>query len=95
MQEHQSTTSATQSSGRYIPPKLSKPEEAKKSEKNLYEPYVTPAFFWGGLRVFARFLFFLLLDIRLVAARMCQRRGRILLPPIMSRGRIFRWCRVI
>jgi 1-acyl-sn-glycerol-3-phosphate acyltransferase len=33
--------------------------------KNLYEPYVTPAWFWVSLRAFARFVFFLLLNIQI------------------------------
>jgi 1-acyl-sn-glycerol-3-phosphate acyltransferase len=41
------------------------PQKPAKSAKNLYEPYVTPAWFWISLRSVARFIFFLLLNIKL------------------------------
>jgi 1-acyl-sn-glycerol-3-phosphate acyltransferase len=61
MQEQQTPpTTSPQSSGRYTPPKR---EKTRKSEKNLYEPYVTPAWFWVSLRSVARCIFFLLLNV--------------------------------
>src|SRR5215472_14075397 len=63
MQEQQAPLSAeSQRGARYIPPKR---EKAAKSEKNLYEPYVTPAWFWVSLRAVARFIFFLFLNVKL------------------------------
>lgn len=56
MQEHQPTSSV---GSRF-------PARPQKAAKNLYEPHVTPAWFWVSLRVFARFVFFLILDIKLV-----------------------------
>lgn len=43
------------------------PKPVKKApEKNLYEPYNTPMWFWRGLRAFARVIFALILDVRLI-----------------------------
>lgn len=54
------------------PPSLIKtqapPVTAQKQErpvKNLYEPYVTPTWFWVSLRAIARFIFFLLLNLKI------------------------------
>src|SRR5258708_26941449 len=59
MQEHQPRSSATTSA----PAQSAAPARAPK---NLYEPYVTPAWFWVSLRTFARFVFFLILNVKLV-----------------------------
>lgn len=63
MQEQQAPPASTsQPAERYKPPKR---EKTAKSDKNLYEPYVTPAWFWVSLRAVARFIFFLLLNVKL------------------------------
>jgi 1-acyl-sn-glycerol-3-phosphate acyltransferase len=36
-----------------------------KAAKNLYEPYDTPLWFWRGLRAVARFIFALILNVRI------------------------------
>ena len=59
MQEHQPPSSINTQTPAAASPRPGKPA------KNLYEPYVTPAWFWVSLRAFARFVFFLLLDIKL------------------------------
>lgn len=59
MQEHQSSSAARAQA----PAALS--GQPTKPTKNLYEPYVTPAWFWVSLRAVAHVVFFLLLDIKL------------------------------
>lgn len=65
MQEQQPTSSA----GAHIP------AEPRKAAKNLYEPYVTPAWFWVSLRAFARFVFFLVLNVKLVGRENVPQKG--------------------
>ncbi len=63
MQEQQTPPTTQPAAGtRYKPPKR---EGTAKSDKNLYEPYVTPAWFWVSLRAVARFIFFLLLNVKI------------------------------
>jgi 1-acyl-sn-glycerol-3-phosphate acyltransferase len=45
--------------------KSSKPANPEKLAKNLYEPYVTPMWFWRSLRAVARFLFRIVLDVKI------------------------------
>ncbi len=45
--------------------KTTNPAKSAKSAKNLYEPYVTPMWFWRSLRAVARVLFRLLLHMRI------------------------------
>ena len=59
MQEHQSPPSTSTQAPPVTPTKPAKPA------KNLYEPYVTPAWFWTSLRAVARALFFLLLKVEI------------------------------
>src|ERR1700688_3202153 len=59
MQEQQSPPSTRMQTPPVTPQKPARPA------KNLYEPYVTPAWFWISLRSVARFIFFLLLNIKL------------------------------
>ena len=59
MQKHQSPSSMDTQA----PPVA--PTRPAKSAKNLYQPYATPAWCWTSLRVLARFVFFLLLNIKL------------------------------
>jgi 1-acyl-sn-glycerol-3-phosphate acyltransferase len=59
MQKQQSPSPVNTQAQPVTPPKPGKPV------KNLYEPYVTPAWFWVSLRAIARFVFFLLLRITL------------------------------
>ncbi|HEY0757097.1 MAG TPA: lysophospholipid acyltransferase family protein [Ktedonobacteraceae bacterium] len=59
MQEQQSPPSTNTQAAPVSTPKATKPV------KNLYEPYVTPAWFWVSLRTVARFVFFLFLNIKL------------------------------
>lgn len=67
MQKQQSPSSVNTQAQSVTPPKPDKPA------KNLYEPYVTPAWFWISLRALARFVFFLLLNVKL--------KGRNNVPP--------------
>lgn len=64
MQEHQ-------------PPSVAKaaPARPAKPAKNLYEPYVTPAWFWVSLRAVARAVFFLVLNVKLIGHRHVPRKG--------------------
>jgi 1-acyl-sn-glycerol-3-phosphate acyltransferase len=45
---------------------LPKTQPPARPTKNLYEPYVTPVWFWVSLRTFARFVFFFILRVKLV-----------------------------
>lgn len=65
MQEHQSTPST----GTRLPVK------PQKAAKNLYEPYVTPAWFWVSLRALARFVFFLILNVKLIGRENVPKKG--------------------
>jgi 1-acyl-sn-glycerol-3-phosphate acyltransferase len=75
MQEHQSTSAQAQApagaSTRAAGP--------KKAAKNLYEPYVTPAWFWVSLRTFARFVFFLILNVKLVGRKNVPQTGPLII----------------
>lgn len=59
MQQQQSPSSANTQAPPVAPPRPARPA------KNLYEPYVTPAWFWSSLRAFARGVFFLLLNVKI------------------------------
>jgi 1-acyl-sn-glycerol-3-phosphate acyltransferase len=60
MQEHQPQSSENaRSAAASAPP-------AARSAKNLYEPYVTPRWFWVCLSAFARLVFALALNIKVV-----------------------------
>ena len=49
--------------------------QSPKPVKNLYEPYVTPHWFWISLRAIARLIFFLTLNIKLVGRRNVPPKG--------------------
>ena len=65
MQEHQPHTATTASA----------PARPAKAPKNLYEPYVTPAWFWVILRTFARLVFFLILNVKLIGQKNVPKSG--------------------
>lgn len=65
MQEHQPHAATTASA----------PARPAKAPKNLYEPYVTPAWFWVSLRTFARFVFFLILNVKLIGHKNVPKNG--------------------
>ena len=69
MQEHQSPSSINTQAPPVTPSKPLKPA------KNLYEPYATPAWFWVSLRAFARFVFFLLLNIKITGRNNVPKQG--------------------
>jgi 1-acyl-sn-glycerol-3-phosphate acyltransferase len=46
-----------------------------KAARNLYEPYVTPTWFWVSLRALARLVFFLVFDVRLVGRQNVPKEG--------------------
>lgn len=73
MQEHQSPSSINTQASPVTQPK------PVKSAKNLYEPYVTPHWFWVSLRSFARFVFFLLLNIKIVGRNNIPAKGPYIL----------------
>jgi 1-acyl-sn-glycerol-3-phosphate acyltransferase len=52
-----------------------KPAKAKKPQKNLYEPYDTPAILWNLIRVVARILFPILLNVRVLGRKNLPARG--------------------
>lgn len=52
-----------------------KPAKAKKSEKNLYEPYDTPTILWNTIRAVARFLFAILLNVRVLGRKNLPAKG--------------------
>lgn len=58
-------TQTPQSSQTYETAERKKPTNPARSAKNLYEPYVTPMWFWRSLRAVARVLFRLLLHMRI------------------------------
>lgn len=71
MQEHQPLSSEnTQAQAA-----STQPARAAKPKKDLYEPYVTPRWCWVGLRSFARFVFFLLLNVKLVGRQNVPTKG--------------------
>jgi 1-acyl-sn-glycerol-3-phosphate acyltransferase len=65
MQEHQPHAATTTSA----------PARPAKAPKNLYEPYVTPAWFWVSLRTFARFIFLLILNVKLIGHKNVPKNG--------------------
>ncbi len=72
MQEHQPRSSAqTQAPAS----SSAQPAQAKKATKNLYEPYVTPAWFWVSLRSVARVVFFLIFNVKLIGRKNVPRTG--------------------
>jgi 1-acyl-sn-glycerol-3-phosphate acyltransferase len=75
MQEHQST-SAQASTPAGAPTRAAEP---KRAAKNLYEPYVTPAWFWVSLRTFARVVFFLILNVKLVGRKNVPQSGPLII----------------
>ena len=46
-----------------------------KPQKNFYEPYDTPMWFWRGLRAFARFIFALMLDVHVTGRENVPAKG--------------------
>lgn len=66
MQEHQPPSTA----GTRAPAAAPGP-----TAKNLYEPYITPTWFWVGLRTFARVVFFLILNVKLVGRKNVPKTG--------------------
>lgn len=68
MQENQPPSSAQT-------PDPSATVRVTRAEKNLYEPYVTPAWLWHGLRGFARCVFFLILNVKLVGHQNVPKKG--------------------
>lgn len=52
-----------------------KPAQVKKPEKNLYQPYDTPIIAWNAIRVVARFLFLILLDVRVLGRKNLPAKG--------------------
>ncbi len=69
MQEHQPSAPNSQQSETVGPVKKAKPS------KNLYEPYVTPRWFWVCLRAFARIVFFFVLDVRRLGKKNIPKSG--------------------
>lgn len=67
MQEHQPTSSGSVRSSS-VPPD-------SRPTINLYEPYVTPRWFWLCLRGFARLVFFLTLNVKLVGRQNIPHEG--------------------
>lgn len=72
MQEHPSHTSPRTSGAAHASVQSTQPG---KAARNLYEPYVTPAWFWVSLRAVARLVFFLILNVRLVGRQNVPRKG--------------------
>src|SRR5712664_3371273 len=69
MQEQQSPSSVNTQAPPVSPQKPAKPA------RNLYEPYITPAWFWVSLRGFARFIFFLFLNIKITGRHHVPKNG--------------------
>jgi 1-acyl-sn-glycerol-3-phosphate acyltransferase len=80
--------SSTTTSGGYENPEQQQPQlqpqkqvrpensaEAKKPEKNLYEPYDTPAILWNTIRAVARVLFAILLNVRILGRKNLPAKG--------------------
>ncbi|HTI14146.1 MAG TPA: lysophospholipid acyltransferase family protein [Dictyobacter sp.] len=63
-------TDATNSAG-----KSAQSEQAKKPEKNLYEPYSTPRVLYEALRFFAKFVFFIIIRLHLRGRYNIPRKG--------------------
>lgn len=55
------------------PPEI--PVKAKKPEKNLYEPYDTPTILWNMIRVVARVLFAIFLNVRVLGRKNLPNKG--------------------
>jgi 1-acyl-sn-glycerol-3-phosphate acyltransferase len=70
MQEHQPQSSENAGSAAAPPP-----PPAARSTKNLYEPYVTPRWFWICLGAFARLVFALALNIKVVGRHNIPKSG--------------------
>lgn len=71
MQEHPSPLAPRPGTAR----SSAQPTQPGKAAKNLYEPYVTPAWFWVSLRAVARLVFFLILNVRLVGRQHVPTKG--------------------
>lgn len=65
MQEHQPPSSAAQAT----------PARPAKPTKSLYEPYITPAWFWVSMRALARVLFPLLFNLKLIGRQNVPKQG--------------------
>jgi len=78
MQEQQSPQSPPPTNTQAPPVAPTRPA---KPAKNLYEPYVTPAWFWVSLRAFARFVFFLLLKVELKGRNNVPQTGPYIIVP--------------
>src|SRR5438270_13342237 len=49
--------------------------KAKKPEKNLYEPYDTPAILWNTIRAVARVIFLFILNVRILGRKNLPAKG--------------------
>jgi 1-acyl-sn-glycerol-3-phosphate acyltransferase len=69
MQEHSSSAPGT------APAPAPAPTRPVKPAKNLYEPYVTPTWFWILLSRFCRLVFFLILNVKLQGRNNVPKKG--------------------
>lgn len=51
------------------------PTKSGRAARNLYEPYVTPTWFWVSLRALARLVFFLAFSVRLTGRQNVPKNG--------------------
>src|SRR6185312_7898927 len=56
-----------------------KPTAAKKPAKNLYEPYETPTILWNMIRLVARILFPILLNLRVLGRKNLPAKGPLII----------------
>jgi len=70
MQEHHSPP-PTPGAARASAP----PAKSGRAARNLYEPYVTPTWFWVSLRALARLVFFLVFNVRLTGRQNVPKKG--------------------
>ncbi|HLX56773.1 MAG TPA: lysophospholipid acyltransferase family protein [Ktedonobacteraceae bacterium] len=61
------------------PEKSNKLSKSNRPAKNLYEPYDTPLWIWVSLRLVARFIFFLILNVRLVGYQNIPKEGAFMI----------------
>ncbi|HEY1353723.1 MAG TPA: lysophospholipid acyltransferase family protein [Ktedonobacteraceae bacterium] len=65
MQEHRPSHDSPRTPGAGAARLSAQAAPSGRGAKNLYEPYVTPAWFWVSLRALARLVFFLILNVEL------------------------------